>query len=124
MSKEVIIRLRDDLDQSLGNVQTVEFGWAGKVYEIDLGDENRGEFEAVMSVYVAAARPKKVRKRGQAAAPKAEAAPPTPRTRDQLAARRQIREWARANGFQVNNRGAIPQTVIEAWESRGVTAHG
>ena len=118
MSKEVIIRLRDDLDQTLDDVQTIEFGWNGKVYEIDLSATNRTGFENVMETYLAVARPKKARKRGGQAR-KAQPAPPQEGTvRDQLAKRRQIREWANNNGFEVKGRGAIPQEVTEAWEAQ------
>ena len=55
MAKEVIIRLRDDLDGSEATT-TVVFAWAGTTYEIDLNDENVENFSAVIAPYVSAAR--------------------------------------------------------------------
>lgn len=112
MSKEVIIRLRDDLDQSLTDVQTVEFGWGGKVYEIDLSAPNREAFAGVMASYVAAARPKKRKQ----TPPKDQ----SPKGDDDLARRREIRDWATRNGYKVKAQGRIPQSVENAWAA----AHG
>jgi hypothetical protein len=39
---------------------------------------------------------------------------PARSNRDQTAA---IREWARANGHQVSDRGRIPKSVIEAYQA-------
>jgi hypothetical protein len=47
--------LVDDFDESEAT-QTVEFGYRGRQYAIDLNDEHAEEFNSLLSRYVAAAR--------------------------------------------------------------------
>ena len=55
MAKEIITRLRDDLDGSEAT-KTLVFAWAGATYEIDLSDDNAEKFSAAIAPYVGAAR--------------------------------------------------------------------
>jgi len=56
MAQHVTMRLTDDLDGSEDDVQTVPFTHKRVQYFIDLGRQNRDEFDVLMARYVRAAR--------------------------------------------------------------------
>src|SRR4051794_15348942 len=94
--------LVDDFDESEAT-QTVQFGYRGRQYAIDLNDEHAEEFDSLLSRYVQAAR--------DITQP---AVQPSP-TRQQRPSRRRsaqetarIREWARDHDMKVSDRGRIP----------------
>jgi hypothetical protein len=105
---ETIVTLTDDLDGSKAD-RTVKFAVDGTSYEIDLSKRNAATFEKVLAPYVGAARKIKMT-RGH----RSRAASTASGRRADLAT---IREWARANGYEVADRGRLPGTVIEAYES-------
>lgn len=103
MTRRIVTTLIDDMDGSVAT-ETVGFAIDGQKYEIDLSEENaaklRSDFEAYMAV--------------------AKRTTPSRRTRTTLSTRlddpREVRNWAKANGFKVGSRGAIPKEVHEAYE--------
>lgn len=101
--RDVVVVIRDDLDNSIEADQTVEFS-IGKIdYEIDLSDRHAKEFYAQMAKYMAAARKVSGRQK---------------MTRSQATAyRRQIRQWAVENGYEVSVRGQISAEVINAFRA-------
>ncbi|MEP6599824.1 MAG: Lsr2 family protein [Actinomycetota bacterium] len=108
MARKVHVSLVDDLDQS-DAAETVKFALDGANYEIDLSQKNAAELRDALATYVAHGR-----RAGRGSA--------TPRAtrgagrvdREQTQA---IREWARKNGHRVSDRGRIPSTVLEAYNS-------
>jgi hypothetical protein len=112
MAKEIITRLRDDIDGSEAS-RTVVFGWDGVQYELDLSNKNANAFGKLLEPYVTAARRTGGRqvRRTAAKAPAgkrtAKSATPDPAL---------IREWAGQNGFTVSPRGRISAAVIEAYQ--------
>ena len=88
----------------------MSFSLDGVSYEIDLSTKNAAAFRDALAQYVGTAR--KVGARPAAAAP-APRPPPSSGGDNRTA---QIREWARSNGHQVNERGRIPATVVEAYD--------
>jgi hypothetical protein len=111
MATETITRLIDDLDGSAAE-RTVTFAWDGRTYEIDLSKKNVVALEKIMKPYLAAARsaratPTRSAGRGRPAATGAQ------RRRDLQT----IREWARANGHEVSDRGRVSAAVIEAYKA-------
>jgi len=59
MARQAIVRLVDDLDESIienGDGQTVSFGLNGTDYEIDLTNEHADELRAALARFVGAAR--------------------------------------------------------------------
>jgi hypothetical protein len=111
MATETTTRLIDDLDGSQAE-RTVPFAWDGRAYEVDLSKKNVAAFEKIMRPYLAAARTARVTSsrssgRGRSAGTSAQ------RRRDLQA----IREWARANGHEVSDRGRVSAAVIEAYEA-------
>jgi hypothetical protein len=111
MAKKVFYQLTDDLDGSVideGRGETVQFALDGNQFEIDLRNTNATALRDALAPYIAVARPIGGRKRVTAA----KSAPS--RSVQELAA---IREWARANGHQVSDRGRISASVVVAYES-------
>ena len=114
MAKRVNVVLVDDLDGT-DATQTVSFALDGTSYEIDLNDDNAGRLRDTMATFVAHARKVTGSSRARAAR-----ATPTGGTgsarvdREQLQA---VRDWARRNGHQVNDRGRIPNAVMEAFQA-------
>lgn len=107
MAQKVQVILVDDLDGGQAD-ETVSFSLDGVGYEIDLSTKNAGAFRDVVAPYVGNAR--KVggrsssrggRRRGSGGGDNRTA---------------QIREWARASGHQVNERGRIPGRIVEAYD--------
>jgi hypothetical protein len=112
VAQRIETRLVDDLDGSTA-VETVRFAVEGREYEIDLSEENATRLRDVLAEFVAAARRAGGARRGAAAAQR-----PAKRgsyDREHAVA---VREWARANGFEVSERGRIPSAVVEAYDKR------
>jgi hypothetical protein len=102
MAQKVNIILVDDLDESTAD-ETVRFGLDGANYEIDLNKKNAKKLRDALAPYVAVSR--KVR---------------TPRSRGAAKAAaggsaKEIREWARSNGYDVPDRGRVPNEIREAY---------
>lgn len=114
MVQKVETRLVDDLDGSEA-AETVSFAFDGRQYEIDLSADNAARLRDGLAEFVGAARragTASARRSGQpAAAPRRGAA-----DREHSVA---VREWAKANGFEVSDRGRIPSVVLTAYEQRG-----
>lgn len=122
--KEVIVRIRDDIDGSEG-AETIEFGIRGVSYEIDLSAANVELFDKSLAQFVEVAR-RVVSERAPAkAARQTRQTRQTPVSNQVKDKRREIRDWANDNGFQVDARGMIAQAVIEAYEAAnpGVKLH-
>lgn len=98
--------LADDLTGDTDNVETVLFSLDGVRYEIDLTDSNAAQLRDTLGTYMDAGR----RIGGHFVA----TAKPTPKR----GRTNEIREWARANGHTVPERGRIPANIMSAWESR------
>ena len=108
MAQKVIVETVDDLDGTVindGTGGTVQFALQGRSYEIDLSDENTGRLQELLEPYIS-----KARQTGQIRRPST----PSPKNSSKL---QDIREWARANGHQVSERGRIAKTVQDAYAS-------
>lgn len=109
MAQKITTTLVDDLtgdtiEEGLG--KTVQFGFDGQSYEIDLTDENADKLREAFADYVAAARKVGGRSSRSRTNSSGRTAP------DELA---KIREWATANGHEVAARGRISQAVRDAY---------
>lgn len=100
----------DDLDGSKAD-RTVTFAVDGTSYEIDLSKKNAAAFNKALKPYLDSAR--KVRRAAGKASPRGGAR----RTRTDGPDLAAVREWARANGHSVSDRGRIPATVLEAYRA-------
>lgn len=106
MARQVITTFVDDLDGSESE-GTVSFAFDGKSYEIDLSAGNKERLEKVLEEFVVAAR----RVTGGKSAVRAQ---PTKRDREHSTA---VREWARANGYEVSDRGRVSKQIQAAYEA-------
>ena len=108
MVQRVEVKLTDDLDGTdipTGRGETIEFALDGTTYEIDLTSKNAAALRKSFAAYIAAGRRVK-NSRGVRV------------KRIQVGAdTRTVKEWARANGFEVNDRGRIPARIREAFEA-------
>lgn len=106
MAQKVTIVLVDDLDGSEAT-ETVSFGLDGTSYEIDLNDDNAAKLREAVAGFVGHARkvgaaPRRGRKSSAAAdGPSA----------------KEIRDWARSNGYDVPDRGRVSADVRAAFEA-------
>jgi hypothetical protein len=106
MAQKVNIVLIDDLDDSDAS-ETVSFGLDGTSYEIDLNDANAAALRESFSAYVGHAR-KVTAARGRR---------PRSTTTTSGPSARELRDWARSNGYKVSDRGRVPAEVREAFDA-------
>ncbi|WP_280436026.1 histone-like nucleoid-structuring protein Lsr2 [Nocardia carnea] len=107
MARKVIVELVDDYDGTSRAEETVTLALDGVTYEIDLSARNAGKLRDIVGGWAAHAR--RVGGRVTKSKRPAQAATDTRQTQA-------IREWARANGMEVSNRGRISAEVIEAYK--------
>lgn len=104
VAKKVTVILQDDLDGTPA-AETVRFALDGVEYEIDLSEENARAFRIELEPYI-----QRSRTVGRAQS----------RRKHRTAAGREnseaVREWAKARGLVVNNRGRIPAKVTHEYE--------
>lgn len=105
MAQRVNIVLVDDLDGSDAD-ETVTFGLDGTEYEIDLSSANAGKLRDALALYVGHGRRTGGRRKRSAGRAKSAEATPA-----------EIREWARANGWDVPDRGRVASEVREAYDA-------
>ncbi len=103
------IVLTDDIDGSDAD-ETVSFALDGVNYEIDLSDANAAALRDDLAPWVGAAQRTGGRRSGGR---RAAGDGGGRRRRREVGA---VREWARANGFQVSDRGRVPGAVQEAYD--------
>jgi hypothetical protein len=112
MAKTVITQITDDLDGSNG-AETLSFAYRGASYEIDLGRKNASAFDKVMKPYVDAARKVTTARGGRRASSNGRRGSRS-RAANEMAT---IREWARAKGFQVSDRGRISASIMDEYNA-------
>lgn len=106
--KEMIVRLIDDVDGGEA-VEELTFALRGVEYEIDLSEKNVAALEKVFEKYTQAGH-RVVHHR----APRGGAVKRAKAAKEDTAA---IREWARASGYEVSNRGRISAEIRAAYEA-------
>ena len=110
MAQKVNIVLVDDLDGTEAT-ETVSFGLDGTTYEIDLNDANAASLREALSGYVGHARKvtgggrRTRRSSGGSSSPSSSS-----NTKD-------VREWAKAQGMEVSERGRISADVQQAYDA-------
>lgn len=104
MAKKVQVLLVDDVDKESPADETVTFALDGVSYEIDLTSDNASKLRDSLAVWIGHAERTGGRRTSKAAGRGGR--------RDVGA----IREWARANGYDISDRGRISTEVQEAYE--------
>lgn len=110
MAQKVQVVLVDDLEGGTAD-ETVTFSLDGVAYEIDLNTKNAAALRDAFAPWVGHGRRVGGRSRSGAARRGG-----TPRSAGGKNA--EIREWARANGYTVSDRGRIPAEVKAAFDAR------
>jgi hypothetical protein len=124
MAQKTIVTLVDDLTgEEAEDISTVEFAIDGVTYEIDLDEKNSAALRDALADYVAAARRTGGRRAtGTTRRRSGGAGTGTPRATSpggyDRETSKQIREWAKTQGFEVSDRGRVPNNVVEAWEAQ------
>jgi hypothetical protein len=107
VAQRVEVRLTDDLSGTEirpGKGETVTFSLDGKSYEIDLTAKNASLLRKALRPYIEAGRPIKRSRRRP--------------VRTKVGAdTRTVKRWARANGYQVHDRGRVPKEILAAFEA-------
>jgi hypothetical protein len=106
MAQQIQTLFIDDIDGGPAE-GTVRFGLDGTDYEIDLSTEHSEKLHKVLAAYVTHARK---------ASGTARRGPRGRRGADPLDTRK-IREWARAEGIDIKERGRVPAEVIEKYKA-------
>ncbi|GAA1940958.1 histone-like nucleoid-structuring protein Lsr2 [Nocardioides hwasunensis] len=108
MAQKVNIILVDDLDGTEAT-ETVTFGLDGTSYEIDLNDANAAALREAVSGYVGHAR--KVTGGGRRTRRASNGSAGT------ASNSKDVREWAKAQGMEVSERGRISADVQQAYDA-------
>lgn len=104
MAQKVVVI--DDMDGREG-ASTRSFSLNGTAYEVDLTDSNAAKLEKALEPFISVAR-----KKGSAPKKYPKTKVSTPTASADLNA---IRDWAKANGKKVSDRGRIPRDVVDAF---------
>lgn len=105
MAAITIVELVDDVDGKKAN-ETLTFGLDGRLYEIDLSSRNAKSLRDALAPYVSAARRAGGRNRRSSSGARRDASET-----------QAIRDWARASGYEVSDRGRISAEVLEAYNN-------
>jgi hypothetical protein len=103
MATKVTVALEDDLDGGPAD-ETVRFAFDGTGYEIDLNKKNARAFRKQLAPFVEHAR-------------KAGRGQRRPRSQSSRRHSSDIRVWAKEHGIAVSERGRIPASVVEQYET-------
>ena len=105
MASKTLVILEDDLDGGEAT-QTVQLGYQGAQYEVDLSDKNADKLAKALEPFLEAGRRVGGRRRSAARVSASADASPS-----------DIREWAVANGYDVSARGRVSAAVREAYQA-------
>lgn len=107
MAQRIHIILEDDVDGGVAE-ETVRFGLDGVPYEIDLSAKNAEALRSTLSDWISHAR----RAPRSAAAGRARGS----RSSRAAGATNDTRQWLRAHGHKVSDRGRIPAALQEQYD--------
>jgi hypothetical protein len=108
MAQRMEIQFTDDLDGGPADT-TITFAVDGTAYEIDLSAAHAEELRQAIAPFVASAR--KLGSSTRRAAKAARATGPSPSA---------VREWAKAEGIKVSDRGRVPAELIVKFSEANV----
>lgn len=116
MAQRIQVLMVDDMEGQVGeDVQTLTFGLDGVSYEIDLNGKNQAKIRKALEPFA-----EKARRVGGRKATASGAKRPNRSTSNDY--NNEIREWARANGHEVAERGRLKREIVEAYEKANPTA--
>lgn len=112
MAREVIERITCDICGSDQQTGTLELGWEGDLFEIDVCQQHDTELRDAIGKVA-----EKGRRKQLPSFRTARARASARRQVEQGPSAREMREWARANGMEVPEKGRIPAEVRQAYEA-------
>jgi hypothetical protein len=112
MAQKVQVLLIDDLDGGPAH-ETVTFGLDGVGYEIDLSSGNAGQLRDALALYVEHGRKATAPRPGRGGQGKTRVT----RNAGDRAKTADIREWAKARGKKISERGRIPADIAAEYEA-------
>lgn len=108
MAQRVQVILIDDLDGGEAT-ESVEFALDGVTYEVDLSSENAAKLRDSFAQWIGVARRSGGRRQTRRVAGRGAA---SGASREELA---KMREWGRANGYKVSDRGRVSRELQDAF---------
>ena len=108
MAQKVQTLLLDDIDGSDAD-ETVRFGLDGASYEIDLSAAHAQDLRSALGRYVAAGR--------KASPVRGAPARKTPRAASNGHGSTEARDWAKAQGIEIKDRGRVPADVVAKFKA-------
>ena len=121
MARKIQVILTCDFDDDdTPAVETVTFGYNGGTYAFEACQRHLDEFTAAMDGFVARSRRESGAPRPRSASASSASRPRVGRVAadpdgPEPAA---VREWARAQGFEVSDRGRTPAEIVQAYARR------
>ena len=112
MAQRVEIQIIDDLDGGRGD-ETVLFSYEGKQYEIDLSSKNAKKLRDTLGRYASAGRKVTGARRAAGRRVARRIVPAGPSNAE-------VREWARANGYPVADRGRLNADIVVKFQEAHV----
>jgi hypothetical protein len=116
VAKQIITRITDDLDGGEAD-ETVHFSLDGNGFAIDLSSRNANELRVFLEKYMEAGT-----RTGRVAAGQHAQVSRYHVNKQQTGLNREqnqkIRAWAAQNGWELADRGRIPQMIVDAFESK------
>lgn len=109
MAQRVNIVLVDDIDGGDAD-ETVTFGLDGTTYEIDLSSANAEKLRETLAPFVGHARRVAGGRRASGSSRRTTASTAGPSAKE-------IREWARENGWDLSDRGRVSAEVRQAYDA-------
>lgn len=110
MGKREVVTITDDIDGRAG-AETVTFAYAGRTYEIDLGEKNKAKLEKALEPFIGAAR----RVGGNNAAVRKASGRSASRPPSSGLDLNAVRNWAAEQGIEVAKRGRLAKSVLDAF---------
>jgi hypothetical protein len=110
MGKREVVTITDDIDGRDG-AATGTFAYAGRSYEIDLGEKNRARLETALEPFIAAARRLGGNRAGAGRVSGRSTSLPSSSGLDLNA----VRRWAAEQGLEVAKSRPCGQNVVEAF---------
>lgn len=110
MAQKVLVQLLDDIDGSEA-VGTLEFSFGGETVLVDLNEDHMNEYDQILSYLKSVGRVVKGTKKRAPYGSKKGTGPVVGKTQE-------MREWLRAAGHEVKDRGRVPSHLVKLWEER------
>lgn len=119
MARKIVVQVScDRCGSEVDSDKAVELSYGGVDYRTDLCREHTAELSAALDPFLSVAERFDTRRRSTTTAVRSaegQIRRPTRRDPIQVGA---IRTWARANGYDISDRGRIPREVEAAYNSR------